>query len=293
MAPEQAAGHVHDVGPLSDVYSLGAILYEALTGKPPFRAETPLDTLVQVLESEPERPRRLNPHLPRALEIICLRCLEKAPGERYPSAQALAEDLEHYLNGEEIEATGAGPLTRLRRWTRREPALASRLIVLAVCCIIIQVNYSVGGLVEIGLHIRVMLLFVVWGMLSVVFQSLLNRKAGQNWIPFAWAAADMAVLTVLLIVDDAISTPFLIGFPCVIATSGLWFRVPVVWFTTALSVLAYGFLVIRYVLLGHVLAKPHQNTIFIVVLIMFGFVIAYQVKRVRALSNYYEHRPLP
>src|SRR5262249_45621830 len=138
MAPEQASGHAAAVGPLSDVYSLGAILYELLTGQPPFRAENPPDTRVQVREGEPARPRDLNPRVPHALETVCLRCLEKAPEERYPSAVALADDLERYLNGEEVEAPRAGLASRLRRWTRREPALASRLIGLTACCLIIQ-----------------------------------------------------------------------------------------------------------------------------------------------------------
>ncbi len=273
--------------------SLGAILYESLTGRPPFRAATPLDTIVQVIESEPVRPRRIDPRIPHKLEVICLRCLEKAPAERYASAQALADDLERYLNGETIEATGAGPITRLNRWTRREPALASRLIVLAACCAIIQINYSVGGRVPVALHIRVMLLFAIWGLLSVLFQRLLNRKEGHTWIPFAWAVADMVVLTVLLIIDEAINTPFLIAYPCLIAASGLWFRVALVWFTTFLSVLSYAVLVVRYLLQDHTIEKPHQNAIFIVALFTLGFIIAYQVRRVRALSRYYEHRPLP
>jgi serine/threonine-protein kinase len=305
MAPEQAAGKVKEVGPLSDVYSLGAILYECLTGRPPFREATPLDTLVQVLEGEPVRPVRLNPRVPRDLETICLKCLEKAPEERYRSAEALADDLERHLNGEEIEAPRAGVFSRLRRWTRREPPLASRLIVLAVCCVIIQVNYEVaarlpGREVGLGLHLRALSLFVLWGLASLFFQRLLNRKEGEGWIPYAWAAADMVVLESLLlnatsdgITDGAVGTPFLVGFPVLIAASGLWFRVPVVWFTTALSVVAYGGLVLYHVLEnGVTIRAPHQQVIFVVALLALGFVVAYQVKRVRALSRYYEHRPL-
>src|SRR5262249_35297299 len=147
------------VGPLADVYSLGAILYELLTGRAPFFGETPLDTLVQVIEGEPVRPSVRNPQVPRALETICLKCLEKVPQERYQSAAALADDLERYLKGEEIEARAIGLLGQVRRWTRREPALASRLIVLAFCCLVIQVNYHIAPLPELWPHLRVMLLF--------------------------------------------------------------------------------------------------------------------------------------
>jgi serine/threonine-protein kinase len=293
MAPEQAVGNVHQVGPLSDVYSLGAILYTLLTGRPPFQAENPLDTLVQVIEGEPVRPRQLNPQIPPALETVCLRCLEKAPEERYPSAAALADDLERFLNGEEIEPPRAGLLSRVRRWARREPALASRAIVLAVCCLIIQVNYSIGGQVDLGLHLKVMGLFGLWGLASLLFQLLLNRKEGTAWVPFAWSVADVGVLAALLIFGRAVNGPLLLGFPVLIATSGLWFRVPLVWFTAGLCVAAYALLVVYELLIGTTFGAPHHHVIFMVGLGTMGFVTAYQVQRVRALSRYYEHRPLP
>jgi serine/threonine-protein kinase len=297
MAPEQASGHAAQVGPLSDVYSLGAILFAVLTGQPPFYADNPLDTLVQVLEGEPPRPRGLNPHVPHALETLCLRCLEKVPEERYPSAAALADDLERFLNGEAIEPPRAGLGSRLRRWVRREPALASRLVVLAVCCLIIQGNFHigtrVGARIGLDLHVKVMSLFALWGLVSLLFQQLLNRKGGASWVPFAWSVADVGLLSTLLIVGQAVNTPLLVAFPVLIATSGLWFRVPLVWFTTALGVLGYGALVVYEVLSGVTFAAPHHHVIFEVALGAIGFVTAYQVQRVRALSRYYEHRPLP
>jgi serine/threonine-protein kinase len=121
MAPEQAAGKSKEIGPAADVYSLGAILYELLTGRPPFLADSWEATRQLVVSQEPVPPRRLQPKLPRDLETICLKCLEKEPARRMPSAQALAEDLRRYLDGKPIRSRPIGPAGRLWRWSRRHP----------------------------------------------------------------------------------------------------------------------------------------------------------------------------
>jgi len=135
MAAEQAAGQ-KDIGPAADIYALGAILYEMLTGQPPFRGETTLQTLQQVRDQPPMPPSRLRPKLPRDLETICLKCLEKDPHRRYPSAEALAEELERFLAGTPIHARPAPAWRKLAVWTRRHPVhavlLAAALIVVAV-----------------------------------------------------------------------------------------------------------------------------------------------------------------
>lgn len=141
MPPEQASGKVEDVGPLADVYALGAILYSTLTGRPPFQAASPMETLLQVLEKEPVAPRQLNPAIDEDLQTICLKCLEKDPPRRYVGAAELQDELNRYLAGEPIIARPIGRIERAWRWCKRKPTLASLIAVAASLMLVL----SIGG----------------------------------------------------------------------------------------------------------------------------------------------------
>ncbi|MCY3020241.1 MAG: SUMF1/EgtB/PvdO family nonheme iron enzyme [Planctomycetota bacterium] len=142
MPPEQAEGRVRDIGPRSDVYSLGAILYEMLTGRVPFTGENAMQVLRATCHEDPVSPRRITPGVPRDLETVCLKCLEKEPTKRYESAQALADDLARWLRNEPIVVRPASATERLTKWVRRRPATAALIAVIVLSSL---------GLVGVGL----------------------------------------------------------------------------------------------------------------------------------------------
>jgi tRNA A-37 threonylcarbamoyl transferase component Bud32 len=142
MAPEQAGGRSAEIGTLCDVYALGAILYELLTGRPPFRATEPLDTVMQVLHDEPVTPRMLNPNVSRDLETICMKCLRKDRAARYGTALALAEDLDRFLAHEPIHARPIGAMERLWRWCHRSPYRAA-LVGVVLCALLAAIGTGV------------------------------------------------------------------------------------------------------------------------------------------------------
>ena len=311
MAPEQATGSRAGLGPATDVYGLGAILYELLAGRAPFRAPTVMETVVQVLERDPAPPREIRPEIPRELESVCLKCLEKVPKDRYPSAEALADDLNSYLQGDGIEA--AGPLARLRRWNRREPELVSRLGGLSLMAVFTQINFHTSSAPDFRMHIWVQGILALWAILSVIFQIRLRSGAPSDRVRVLWSAADIACVTAVIrllekVIPGASGGPgivqveatLLVAYALLIAASGLWWRVQLVWITTFLAMTAFVWLYVDASLWwrgGRLRWRPtpdliHPN-IFLGSLALTGYVVARQVKRILALGRYYEHRSEP
>ncbi|HBO46100.1 MAG TPA: hypothetical protein DD670_19690 [Planctomycetaceae bacterium] len=300
MSPEQAAGHNELIGPASDIYSLGAILYELLAGRPPFREATPVETVMQVLSREPVLPRRFNRKAPRLLELICLKCLAKSPEARYASAGALADDLEHFARGEPLEAKMPGWGERIRRWGRRQPALALRLGALGVFYAVEWVNYC-ATLVPSGgdpsgtwrtFHLRISMILAVWAGLSILFQKLSTSERWRVSACFGWGTLDAALLfVVLFFLADGAASPLVVGYPLLIVGSGLWFRVRFVWYMTALSIVSYGVLVADFYhwrpeLMVGFDTDFDRHVVFVAALLVEAMIVGYLVQRLRTLSGY-------
>jgi serine/threonine-protein kinase len=263
-----------------------------------------METVVQVLERDPAPPRGLRPDVPRALESICLKCLEKAPKDRYATAGALADELDNYLQGDGIEA--AGLFSRLRRWNRREPELVARLGGLGLMAIITQLNFHMSSKPDWGLHGKIEAVLGLWALLSVVFQVFLRSGFRADRVRVLWSAADIICLTIITKLLEwtesgsnlrHVETTLLVGYPLLIAASGLWWRVHLVWITTTLAIAAFSGLYLDAALgwrdgrlEWHPSPELEHSNIFVAGLALTGYVVVRQVKRILALGRYYEHR---
>ncbi len=296
MAPEQAAGNLAEIGPGSDVYSLGAVLYELLCGRTPFASEHPLDTLLQVLEREPIAPRQVNPAIPRALELICLKCLEKSPALRYRSAAAVRHDLERFLLGEPIEASTPHRAQRIWRWIRREPALAARLVVMLAFYLVQLLNYHVFEVVDARFHGPVSLILLGWAGASYLCQRWLRLAPEVHTPRYVWATLDVLAVLGILLLADGVASPLVVALPLLVVGSGLWFQVRLVLYVTLCTVLSYlalsaDFYLRRADLRQRFDVALDRPVFFVLMLLAAGGAVAYQVVRVRALSRFFDHPP--
>ncbi len=285
MAPEQARGE-KAVGPAADVYALGAILYECLTGQPPFQGTTPLDTILEVIERAPDDPQAVAPASDPDLGLIALKCLEKDPNRRYESAAALADDLDRWRDGEPITARRPRWPQRVFGWARREPGLSCRLAMLAACALLIQIAYQVQPAVGLVYHGKVMGILAGWAAVSLACQWLLRRDWSPGRVGAAWLTADAAFLTGMLALDDAHESSLVLVYGLYVAASGVWLRTRLVWVSTLAAAVGYAVLIGAAATQGGIHRPPHYHLIVTIAIAATGAVVAYQVRRARQLSRF-------
>jgi serine/threonine-protein kinase len=284
MAPEQADCKGRIVGPAADVYSLGAILYECLTRRPPFKAAHLLATVRQVVADEPVPPKQLNPQTPRDLQTICLKCLEKDPRRRYSSARALADDLLAYQRGEAISARPPGIVGRVDRWVRSRPALAATLIALTALYVNHLVLLALGVENEGGnFHWFATGLTLAWATGAIAFQWLVTKSRWSEAATFGWAALDVVMATLMMARGQGPRSALLIGYPLLIVGTALRFRISMLWFVTTLCIASYLSMVAEAAWRRPLLAVPVKDwMIFSLGLLILGFLQHQFLRRLRA-----------
>ena len=288
MPPEQVTGVSGDIAVTVDIYALGAVLYNITTGNRPFRAADALQIMVKVLDSEPEPMRRLNPLIPRDLESICLKCLNKQPHGRYPTAGALAEDLGRLLSAQPVEARPANGYQTVRRWMRQKPLLAAHLAALLWVNAMVQVKYLFGVWLSTT-HVGMTSALSVWVVFCLIFHTTAQVASLRNITRYAWAGIDVAMLTTVLYLSPPPLGPLLVGYPLLIVGAGLFFRQGLVIYTTFFCLLSFAWL--SFLRPDQVGPYDYQITLGVMLAIL-GCVVVFQVNRARAMSDLYEGRRL-
>ena len=289
MAPEQAAGEYRHVGPSADIYGLGGLLYFCLTAQAPFVAANILDALVQVLERDPIPPRILKPTVPRSLELICMRCLEKKAEDRYATPMEVAEDLDRFLNGLPTQAQAPTIIEHLRRFGRRSPVISIHLGALGLTLLLGQIEFAMGNGLGLEPHLQASFVMLAWIAMSVICGSLTGSKKLESIAAIFWLCADAVFLTAVIAMLSNVTNPpgaLLIGYPMIVVGGGMFFQARMVILVTIASMLSF----VGLLVLESDPSSPFRNAVFLILLACIGICSLHHVRRFRRLNDYVESR---
>lgn len=285
MAPEQASGRNDLIGQATDIYGLGAILYALLTGKPPFAASNMMEALDQICTMNPIPPRKLNWHVPRALETICLKCMHKTPSARYRSMKDLADDLEAFLRHEPIRAKPLGIGERIVYWARRKPGLASQW----ACVILFFIYHAISSYI-----IKETISAKPWFRMSSVaialaaaigawfFQRMYEKPSTRQVAIYGWMTWNFALLTGLLFLVDGAASPLSLVYLLLTAASATLYEKGLVGYTMSLAAIGY----MTHVLVGATFRPSsavdfYQATCMMLSILVLGMIQYFVVRRIR------------
>ncbi len=242
MAPELALGDSNNATRTADVYGLGAVLYRGLTGRPPIPTESVgLATVIQrIREHDVLAPRSIGCRVPRALNTICMKCLESNPASRYPNAKELADDLQRFLDDEPIQAKPLSWTRRLHRWARHRPGLAVTWCGLAIFYVYHLLCYGLGLYPDPKFHLAATIVAGTAAISAWVWQLALTRTQGAAWVLYVWITCDLALLTALLFCGIGANSSLVLLYHVIVAGSVLRCRTAVVAYVTLAAMIGYS-----------------------------------------------------
>jgi serine/threonine-protein kinase len=237
MAPEQIQHHHdHDLR-LSDIYSLGAVLYHLLVGRPPFVGPTSFDIMLQLKDRQPVRPSRLNRQVDRELDTICLRAMEKIPSERYATAAEFGRDLERWINGSAVSSPTKSPWVRWIRWWKQEPGLVSHAVAISVVILVVLLSHLLGySLAHLPTQLTVLL---TWLLICFPLQRWILQSKDTIVPAILWGLIDLFCVSWLIATAGPPRSLLLVAYPLMITASALFYRTRFVILMTTACVLAF------------------------------------------------------
>jgi len=237
MAPEQIQyHHDHDLR-LSDIYSLGAVFYYLLVGRPPFVGPTNFDIMLQLKDRQPVRPSRLNRQVDRELDTICLRAMEKIPSERYATAAEFGQDLERWINGSAVSSPTKSPWIRWIRWWKQEPGLVSHAVAICVVILVVLMSHLLGySLAHLPTQLTVLL---TWLLICFPLQRWILQSKDTTVPAILWGLIDLFCVSWLIATAGPPRSLLLVAYPLMITASALFYRTRFVILMTTACILAF------------------------------------------------------